>query len=180
MGIETGLATAKALMMALMFEAGAPVDKQNVEETYCMSLNIYYEARGESWKGKSAVAHVVKNRVEHEKYPNTICGVVLEAKLWNGKVIRDMCQFAWYCDGRSDIPQLRYKAEPRKGKAIKPNVRDWEHSVATAIQVMNNYSRDFTKGATHYYNHNISTPSWSTVYPVSVIVGNHTFLIRND
>ena len=91
-----------------------------------------------------------------------------------------MCQFAWYCDGRSDVPQLRYKAEPRKGKAIKPNVRDWEHSVATAIQVMNGYSRDFTKGATHYYNHNISTPSWSTVYPVSIVVGNHTFLVRND
>ena len=144
--LETGYLTAKALMMTLMLSNGVDLNEQQVEETYCMSLNIYYEARGESWKGKSAVAHVTLNRVEHPKYPNTICGVVLEAKLWKGNPIRDMCQFAWYCDGKKDIPQLRYKAEPRKGKAIKPNVRDWEHSVATAIQVMNGYSRDFTKG----------------------------------
>ena len=145
--LETGYLTAKALMMSLMLSDGIDLNNQNVEETYCMSLNIYYEARGESWKGNP---------------------------------IRDMCQFAWYCDGKKDIPQLRYKAEPRKGEAIKPNVRDWEHSVSTAIQVMNGYSRDFTKGATHYYNHNISTPSWSTVYPVTVVVGNHTFLYRTD
>jgi spore germination cell wall hydrolase CwlJ-like protein len=145
-----------------------------------MSLNIYYEARGEGWKGKSAVAHVVKNRVKHPKYPNTICGVVLEAKLWKDKPIREMCQFAWYCDGKSDQPQLRYKAEPRKGKAIKPNVTDWENSVETAIQVMDGWSRDVTRGATHYYNYNISTPSWSTVYPESATIGNHRFLVRND
>tara|TARA_B100000927_G_scaffold254327_1_gene220515 strand:+ start:751 stop:1290 length:540 start_codon:yes stop_codon:yes gene_type:complete len=178
--IEYGIMTAKAMMMSMMLSNGVPMDDHSVEEMYCMSLNIYYEARGEGWKGKAAVAHVVKNRVEHEKYPNTVCGVVLQARTWNEKPIRDMCQFAWYCDGRSDVPQLSYKAQPRKGKAIKPNIRDWQHSVATAMQVTNSWSRDITKGATHYYNHNISTPSWSTVYPVTIIVGNHTFLYRTD
>ena len=160
--IEYGIMTAKAMMMSMMVSSGVPLDEHNVEEMYCMSLNIYYEARGESWKGKAAVAHVTLNRVEHPKYPNTICGVVLQAKTWKERPIRDMCQFAWYCDGKSDIPQLRYKAEPRKDKAIKPNIRDWQNSVATAIQVTDGWSRDITKDATHYYNHNLSTPSWST------------------
>jgi len=177
---EYGYVTAKSLMMSIMLSNDIAINEVAVEQTYCMSLNIYYEARGESWKGKSAVAHVVKNRVQHEKYPDTICGVVLQAKTWNEKPIRDMCQFAWYCDGKTDNPQLRYKAQPRIGKAIKPNILDWENSVATAIQVMEGYSRDITYGATHYFNHNISTPSWSTVYPTTTIIGNHTFQKRND
>ena len=136
------------------------------------------EAKG--WKGKTAVAHVVQNRVAHEKYPNTVCGVVLQAKTWQDKVIRDMCQFSWYCDGRADIVQLRYTAPPRRGKVIEPNMRDWRRSVETAIQVMDGWSRDVSGGATHYYNHNISTPSWSTVYPTTTVIENHTFLVRND
>lgn len=177
---EYGIMTAKAMMMSMMVSSGVPLDEHNVEEMYCMSLNIYYEARGESWKGKAAVAHVTLNRVKHPKYPNTICGVVLEAKTWNERPIRDMCQFAWYCDGQSDIPQLRYKSDKRKNQAIKPNIRDWQNSVDTAIQVTDGWSRDITKDATHYYNHNISTPSWSTVYPVTIVIGNHTFLYRTD
>ena len=57
---------------------------------------------------------------------------------------------------------------------------DWRRSVETAIQVMDGWSRDVSYGATHYYNHNISTPSWSMVYPTTIIIGNHTFLARND
>ena len=101
--LETGYMTAKALMMTLMLSDGVNLNEHTVEETYCMSLNIYYEARGESWRGKTAVAHVTLNRVKHEKYPNTVCGVVLQAKLWKGNPIRDMCQFAWYCDGKSEL-----------------------------------------------------------------------------
>ena len=78
---EYGYVTAKSLMMSIMLSNDIAINEVAVEQTYCMSLNIYYEARGESWKGKSAVAHVVQNRVAHEKYPDTICGVVLQAKL---------------------------------------------------------------------------------------------------
>ena len=179
--IETSVMTAKALLMSMLMSNG-PIDDHTLNETYCMAQNVYYEARGESLKGKQAVGNVVLNRVNHKKYPNTVCGVVYEAKLWNGKVIRDMCQFAWYCDGVKDEPQLYYKAQPRSGKVIEPNMRDWVTSVQVAIKLMerNVWYRDPTKGATHYYNHNISTPSWSTVYPVTIVVENHTFLFRTD
>jgi spore germination cell wall hydrolase CwlJ-like protein len=126
--------------------------------------------------------HVVLNRVDHKKYPDTICGVVYEAKRysWNNDVvIPGQCQFSWYCDGIKDDPQLFYKSN---GSTIEPNMRDWRISVQVAIKMVEKdiWYRDPTRGATHYYNHNLSTPSWSRVYPVSIVVGNHTFLIRND
>ena len=61
-------------------------------------------------------------------------------------------------------------------------MRDWRISVQVAIKMIERdiWYRDPTRGATHYYNHNISTPSWSRVYPVQTVIGNHTFLLRND
>ena len=143
--IESSVITAKALLMTMLMSTG-PVSDDRLNETYCMAQNIYYEARGESLKGKQAVGNVVLNRVDHHKYPDTVCGVVYEARLWNGKVIRDMCQFAWYCDGLKDDPQLYYKVEPRRGKVIEPNMRDWVTSMQVAIKLMerNMWYRDPT------------------------------------
>jgi len=179
--IESSVMAAKAILMGMLMSNG-PVSDTTVEETFCMAQNIYYEARGESLKGKQAVGNVVLNRVDHVKYPNTVCGVVYEAKRysWNNDVvIPGQCQFSWYCDGIKDDPQLFYKSN---GVVIEPNMRDWRTSVQVAIKMIERdiWYRDPTRGATHYYNHNISTPSWSRVYPVSIVVGNHTFLIRND
>jgi N-acetylmuramoyl-L-alanine amidase len=39
---------------------------------------VYAEARGESYKGKVAVAAVVLNRVKSSKFPNTIPGVIYQ------------------------------------------------------------------------------------------------------
>ena len=53
----------------------------------CLALNIYHEARGERVEGQIAVAHVTMNRVNHEKWPSTICEVVYQPK-----------QFSWTHD----------------------------------------------------------------------------------
>ena len=180
--IEESIMTAKALLISMMASVG-PVDEVQLEETYCMAQNIYYESRGESLKGKQAVGNVVLNRVNHKKYPNTICGVVYEAKTytnWKGNEvpILKMCQFSWYCDGVKDDPQLYYK---RNNQVIEPNMRDWVTSVQVAMKLRESiWYLDPTRGATHYYNYNISTPSWSTIYPETLVVGNHRFLERND
>lgn len=42
----------------------------------CMMRAIYFEANRSSRDGMIAVGSVVMNRVESEKYPNTVCGVV--------------------------------------------------------------------------------------------------------
>ena len=48
------------------------------QETQCLADNIYYESKGETFKGKLAVAVVTLNRVKSPDYPNTICKVVYQ------------------------------------------------------------------------------------------------------
>lgn len=48
------------------------------QETQCLAKNIYHEARGESFKGKLAVALVTINRTKLDGYPATLCGVVYQ------------------------------------------------------------------------------------------------------
>ncbi len=44
----------------------------------CLAEAIYFEARSEPEEGQAAVAQVVLNRVMHENYPDTVCGVVYQ------------------------------------------------------------------------------------------------------
>lgn len=82
------------------------------QELDCLARNIYWEARSESTQGKIAVAQVTMNRVEHEKFPNSVCEVVYQGptyQSWKNEQhpIRNRCQFSWYCDGLSDnIPPV--------------------------------------------------------------------------
>lgn len=48
------------------------------EEVKCLALNIFFEARGESNKGKIAVGHVVLNRLNSAKFPDTVCKIVYQ------------------------------------------------------------------------------------------------------
>ena len=62
----------------------------NEREIECLALNSYYESRGESRAGQVAVAQVVLNRLESERFPNTICGVVQQGptyKNWKGNIL---------------------------------------------------------------------------------------------
>jgi hypothetical protein len=61
---------------------GSAVDsagrKVSAKELWCLSQAVYFEARGESYRGQVAVAQVVLNRLKHRLYPKTICGVVFQ------------------------------------------------------------------------------------------------------
>ena len=137
------------ILAAILFTFGMSIDTiQKREELYCGAQNIYHESRGESNLGQIAVAHVVRNRVESLKYPNTVCEVIWEPK-----------QFSWTHDGKSDEPKDR----PAFVKAV------WQHLIA-------NMRKDITDGAINYYAHNKVTPWWAAEKEVVVIIGNHTFL----
>ena len=95
-----------------------PIDLR--QEAECLALNIYHEARSERTAGMWAVADVTINRVKSIQFPNTICGVVRQGKVyesWKTKRFPNLpdseriynpskgqCQFSWYCDGKSDEP----------------------------------------------------------------------------
>lgn len=65
----------------------------------CLADAMYYEARGESQRGQTAVAYVVVNRTASGKFPPSICGVVHQSVMARGHPALHRCQFGWYCDG---------------------------------------------------------------------------------
>ena len=128
----------------------------------CMAKNIYFEAAVESTAGKLAVAQVTLNRVNSNRFPNTICGVVKQGKHYsNGFPIRDRCQFSWYCDGKHD--------EPFQGKM-------WKESTELARYVMKHPNlKDITDGSTHYHADYIPDPRWANPKERTVKIDTHIF-----
>ena len=100
--IRLALALVSLLFIGFNYASGE-------DELYCLAQNIYFEAGNQPLAGKIAVANVTFNRVEDPQFPDTICGVVYQAKTrvnWKGDVvpIKHKCQFSWYCDGKPDVP----------------------------------------------------------------------------
>ena len=176
----------KAGTMAQAITTGNEVEIKDIppklvghdEQAMCMALNIYHESRSDNLAGQYAVADVVLNRVHDDRYPNTICEVVKQAKVkesWKTKQdpdlpeeqrkyipIRNMCQFSWWCDGKSDEPK---------------DETGWAQAqyVAGAILYSNKY-RGITEGATHYHATYVK-PRWAHDRGMNHIgrVGAHIF-----
>ena len=89
------------LVTLTAFATTANAGQVNTKDLECLAKNIYHEARGESELGQQAVAHVVLNRVNSRRYPNTVCDVVYQVTIHN-KTKRKTPQFTWTLDGRSD------------------------------------------------------------------------------
>lgn len=64
----------------------------------CLSKNIYYEAGGEPFEGKVAVAQVTMNRVNSGQFPDDVCKTIYQKNIFYEKVV---CQFSWACDRNS-------------------------------------------------------------------------------
>ena len=121
----------------------------------CLALNVYHEARSDEMIGQYAVAHVVMNRVQHDRFPDDICAVVHQG-YHKGK---HKCQFSWYCDGKSDTPH-------------DPEACAW--AVLVAYDVLQSRVPDPTYGATHYHATYVK-PYWADHYKQTVTLGSHIF-----
>ena len=119
----------------------------------CLARSIYWEARGKGDVGMEAVANVVINRLGHEGFPNTVCGVVKQGHE------QGACQFSWWCDGRSD------DAEEEEA---------YSHAKEIARKALNRQLKDRTGGAL-YFHHRTVAPDWSKEYIRTVEVGEHVF-----
>lgn len=62
--------------LAACGRAPEPVVQVQVSEVECMARAMYFESNRSSPNGMLAVGSVVMNRVESERFPNTVCGVV--------------------------------------------------------------------------------------------------------
>ena len=126
----------------------------------CMAMNIYHEARNESTMGQLAVAQVVMNRVEDDRFPDEVCAVITQGIHWESKPAKNRCQFSWYCDGKADEPQ---------------DERVWNLSLDYADTIYNEGTwRGITEGATHYHADYVS-PNWASSFEKTVKIGSHIF-----
>jgi len=71
-----------AVLLLTIATATAANDKLDLVDystsVKCLAEVIYRESRGEPLRGKLAVGKVVINRVQHPKYPKTICKVIFQ------------------------------------------------------------------------------------------------------
>tara|TARA_B100000902_G_scaffold236234_1_gene223820 strand:- start:3335 stop:3727 length:393 start_codon:yes stop_codon:yes gene_type:complete len=117
----------------------------------CLALNLYHEARSEDTASQIAVAEVTLNRVDSNRYPNTVCGVVKQYK-----------QFSWYWDERSD--------KPYEKDAFKKSLR-----IAERMLKERDYYSVVGTEATHYHASYIKTPYWAKKFKRLKKVGSHIF-----
>ncbi|MFB4391866.1 MULTISPECIES: cell wall hydrolase [unclassified Pseudomonas] len=116
----------------------APMD----DSITCLARTIYWEAKGTDAEDMSAVASVVLNRLGHDGFPDTICGVVKQG------VESKSCQFSWWCDGRPD----QVEEEGRYGVAKE-----------IARKALNQQLKDSTGGALYFHDRNVR-PDWAKAY----------------
>jgi len=160
------LIIAVSMLLATLGNAG-PIEAKGLfkaedkPEMWCLAQNIYYETRSSNRADRMAVADVVINRVNHTHYPNTICAVVQQGKQHaSGAMKRNMCQFSWYCDGKSDYPT---------------NLDAWVEAQMIAYNmIVHNDARGITEGATHYHATYVS-PEWARDFSLVGRIGEHIF-----
>mgnify|MGYP003434613088 FL=1 len=115
------------------------------KELDCLVRNVYFESRGEPQKGKIAVALVTLNRVDHPKYPKSICQVVYQKN-----------QFSW-----------------TKGyKPTKVNPVQWQESKDAAMSAYMNRNVLGHFPAISFHNLSVN-PRWKMQFTAQI--KNHKF-----
>jgi spore germination cell wall hydrolase CwlJ-like protein len=124
------------------------------QEWHCLTEALYFEARGESFRGQVAVAEVILNRVDSKRYPNSICGVVKQ-----GQQRRNACQFSYNCDGIAN----------RIG-----NKGVFEELGRLAWVMKQGHDRSLTGDALFYHNTSVR-PRWARKMVRTTRIGDHIF-----
>jgi spore germination cell wall hydrolase CwlJ-like protein len=136
------------------FAAGQPIEIDD-KELWCLATAIYFEARGESYRGQVAIAQVVQNRVKDRRYPKTICGVVFQ-----NQNRRNSCQFSFACDGMPEV--INDKSSWAQAQDIARRFADGEL-----------YLTEVGK-ATHYHATYVR-PAWAPRMVKLTQIGLHVF-----
>ena len=157
-GMEVDKMTGRLILAGLAFVLALPC--ANIararglqQEHHCLSLALYWEARGESRRGMVAVGWTILNRSRSPEFPSTPCDVVFEG----GE--SPPCQFSWWCDGKSDRPLDR---------------DSWINARVIAARLLTDPPPDPTDGALFYHSTRIGVP-WTRPRRRTTRIGNHIF-----
>ena len=122
----------------------------------CLAQNIYHEAGYEPFEGKVAVAQVTLNRAESGQFPGDICKVIYQKNIVYDRVL---CQFSWYCEGKSGV-------KPKNNVA-------YEQSMEAAKKVLMEGFRLPSLESALYYHADYVNPKWNKVKVAKI--GRHIF-----
>lgn len=122
----------------------------------CLARNIYYEAGGEPFEGKVAVAQVTINRANSGQFPSDICKVVYQKNVVYEKVL---CQFSWYCENASSVT-------PKNAKVFQ------ESEIVARQVLLENFRLPSLKHALYFHGAQIN-PKWDKERVGQI--GNHIF-----
>ncbi|MBJ6988224.1 cell wall hydrolase [Devosia sp. MC532] len=154
--MPTQLAYARATAPATVTQLqGTPMADVSDKEMWCLATAVYFEARGEVYRGQVAVAQVVLNRVKDHRYPNTICGVVFQ-----NQHKRNACQFSFACDG---IPDTVTERQP------------WATAEEVAQKVVSGELYLTEVGSATHYHASYVRPAWAPRMEKLTQIGLHHF-----
>lgn len=138
-------ATLPLTALVAAYGADAALD----EQTDCLAVAVYFEARGESLEGQLAVANVVMNRARSGRYPASWC-----------EVVRQPWQFSFVRGGRF----------PRVDRSSAA----WQRATAIARIAAEGLAAKVDPDVLWYHADYVS-PSWGTRLKRVDKIGTHIF-----
>ena len=152
--IKVIVAIASVLLALTPQPAGADPQKN------CLQQALYFEARGEGWRGMIAVGMVIKNRIASAEYPSSYCGVIRQGFYRNGTPIKNMCQFSFWCDGKPE------EIDDESAWQASGHLSDILMSTEITVEGI--------EKATHYHAFYVS-PKWAKTHMKMGKIGHHIF-----
>lgn len=119
------------------------------EQMQCLAGAVYFEARGEPLAGQLAVAQVVINRAESERFPSSYCDVVFQ---------------------RAQFSFVRGGEMPR----IKTGSQAWHRAKAIA-RIAHEGMWDSEAQDSLYFHAKYVSPSWSRKKVARATINQHIF-----
>lgn len=145
-----------------LVEAGKISERLKYEaELACLKANVFFEARGEPFKGKAAVAQVTMNRVKAKQYPNSVCGTVFQPH-----------QFSWSKQLSSN--RIRQIMQGQVHKMKPADKKAYLESKAIAELALQGKLTVLPAKVMHYHASSVN-PKWAHKMEKHGMIGNHVF-----
>ncbi|MHA1597935.1 MAG: cell wall hydrolase [Alphaproteobacteria bacterium] len=125
-----------------------------------LARTLYGEARGETVRGKEAVAAVIVNRVHRARQ---------RGGYWWGDTLENVCLKPWQFSCWNEGDPNRAKIE-----AVTPDNRVFQSCIRIARRAAAGALEDPTNNATHYHGSH-ANPPWARGQAPSAVIGRHLF-----
>lgn len=139
--------------------ADIPIDLD--PEVECLAVALYHEARGLSYDGMLSVGTVIMNRVNSDKYPNTVC-----------EVIAQPYQFSYFGNGKPETYSSITEAV-----ITKPTIYDAANlrfAVDIAHTAYSEHDVPFGEDVLYYHTTTVN-PKWNDAMTMVDTIDEHIF-----